>query len=434
MVAESIPSISPVTVQSAAWPSAATRTTDEGRSRTAVDPDSPRSRKARVRESDDDEEEEEYAKARRRRIRRRRSPPSFSWGPVYIGLFGFLGATLVLSLLLGLFYPYTAALFLLLMINLGFFLMLAGAIMMLALAFRNDIMDGVLCIIIPFYMLYYLAKNYDDLRRAFHIHLIGILYLVSPIIGMGILTAIAGPPPNRAAVANAPPQFAMQGQVPAAPPVAVNPQFVVPRMQPQALVAAKVSGDPQIDALIADIEAGDLFRARRAGDALRSIFVKPEIQAVVADKLAQLAKSPVNEVRRAAAMALGSWATTKEFPALIEMGKGANGWELRELLPSLARFKDERSIPVAIQGMRELPSRHEAGQLLRSFAPKSEPFLLPLLRNEDLFTTLGTMDILRDVGTPACIPALQELAAGPDPHFRLTANAAIQAIERRQKR
>ena len=67
-------------------------------------------------------------------------------------------------------------------------------------------------------------------------------------------------------------------------------------------------------------------------------------------------------------------------------------------------------------------------------APEIEPFATSLLRNEERFTTLATMDILRDVGTPACIPALQELAAGPDPHFRLTANAAIQAIERRQKR
>ena len=240
--------VSSVTAKSPARPSATKGTADERRSRTAVDRNAPRSRKSRVQETDDDDEEltfaerdrsredddeedEKHAKAqRRRRDRRQRQTKDFTWGSVYLGLFAFYGVDLLLALMVGLLSSFGAIIFLGLMSNVGFILMMIGGIMMLVVAFRNDVMDGLFCIIIPFYGLYYLLNHYDELRRWFYLNLFGGLYFGTSLIAVVILISAGAQQPNAAIVVQAPQPFEVQGQVPAVPPQVFNPQIVNPQI------------------------------------------------------------------------------------------------------------------------------------------------------------------------------------------------------------
>ena len=159
------------------------------------------------------------------------------------------------------------------------------------------------------------------------------------------------------------------------------------------------------------------------------MFVKPEIQGVVAEKLALLAKSPVDEVRNAATQALRSWATTKEVPTLIDLGNGANGFELAELLTTLARFKDERTIPLAIQGMKDSASRVFCPRKFL-YWPKSSRSCSPCSRTRTISPSPRNARP-SETSTPflgrACV------AAGPDAILRLNANVDWRDPERQKR-
>jgi hypothetical protein len=386
---------------------------------------------------DDEDEEREIANARRRR-RDRCRPSGFGWGHVFRGLFAFYGIALALALVIGFLSAFGSIIFLGLVSNVGLILVIVAPVMILIHAFRWDVMDGVFCMIIPFYALHYLIKHYDDLRYWFYLNLVGILFFVTSMIGIGVLIESGAFRP--AGAANAPPAFApVEAPRPVGipqpgfpPPGLQNNPPVNPFVKPQPVVP-KVSGDLQVDTALAEIALGDVFRTWPAGDRLQRMVVKPDIQATVADKLATLAKSRNEETRKAAGKALRTWATAKEVPALIDVANGTTDFELAEALSGLLRFKDERAIPLAKEGMRHLASRDVAKRMLRSFASKSEPALIELLQETDHFVLSDTIRLLKDLGTPASIPALQQHVAGDDFFLRREAAEAIKTIQKRTK-
>ncbi len=111
--------------------------------------------------SDGDEEE----RAPRHRIKKRRRPnrgvafpgwfDPFIAGAAVLGVIGlvFIGAALI--------FPPLAAL----PILLGSLLCVIGWIWLLMVAFQNDVMAGILCIVLPFYGLVYVASNFEDCKH-----------------------------------------------------------------------------------------------------------------------------------------------------------------------------------------------------------------------------------------------------------------------------
>jgi hypothetical protein len=435
----------------AAKPAAAPRRTDDANRRPAAiageapraqsrrpapleddDEETTRGTRRRRRYEEDDEDEDEPRRKRRRTSRpaRRRSTP-IPWGYVYLGVIALFFVALGLALLSGI--PQ-------LLLLPGALICTVAGITIIAMAFEDSPVDGILCVVIPLYALYYINNKNPAAYMPFYLNVFGAIY-----IGTGwflMERAELAPRPGPQVVANAPAAPVPPPGVPVrpvmpVPAVPVDPNNV-PRVnpfeKPPRPVAPKISGDPKIDEALADIESGDVFRTGRAGDKLRRLFVQPELQAVVAEKLGLLAKSAVDETRNAAVEALRSWATTKEVPILIELAGTVDVFKRDDIFVTLTRLKDERAIPLGVQGMKELSSRSNSEKLLRALAPKSVNAMLPLLQDSDHFTVSATIRILQDVGTPDAIPALQAVAAGGNPFHPREAQMAILAIRKRSGR
>lgn len=137
-----------------------------------------RPRPRRRREYDDDDDEEPRRKPPRRslkRPRRRRggSNPLASLGSVGT-LVAVVGGVWLLGLLLGLVVPAAF----LLPVVLGYLVALAGGIWFLIIAFSDNVMQGLLCLFVPFYSLLYLISNWETCKGAFLTQLGGWLMIV----------------------------------------------------------------------------------------------------------------------------------------------------------------------------------------------------------------------------------------------------------------
>jgi hypothetical protein len=143
----------------------------------------PRKRR-RVEEDYEEEEEEEERPRKKRRKKRRRS--SSSGGELIPGLSNFaamlIGIVVVWLLLAGVSLAVPPLAFLLVMAGgaIGF----AGGIWLLIVAFQDDAMKGVLCLVVPFYALIYVIQNLDTAGRPFLLSVIGNVMMYS---GFGIL-------------------------------------------------------------------------------------------------------------------------------------------------------------------------------------------------------------------------------------------------------
>ena len=117
---------------------------------------------------------DEPARPRRRRRRRvSRKPPTLPWGYVHIALLAYYAVMLVAALV------FRAPSWL---VGIGEFLGTMGWIAVVVYAFLDDKLEGLLCLFIPVYGLYYVYKTYDTTRDPFVVVAIGFLFQMSGLI------------------------------------------------------------------------------------------------------------------------------------------------------------------------------------------------------------------------------------------------------------
>jgi len=132
-------------------------------------------RPAREVERDDEDENEPARPIRKRRKKRRRKQSNGIAGmpPLVIVGISVFGVCLVLALA-SFFVPLLA----IVPIGLGWLLMLAGGIWFLVVAFQDNALAGILCLVIPFYSLYYLITNFDAEKKPFMLQAAGMVLLM----------------------------------------------------------------------------------------------------------------------------------------------------------------------------------------------------------------------------------------------------------------
>jgi uncharacterized protein YbaR (Trm112 family) len=108
--------------------------------------------------------------------------------PVLIGI----GVITLLCMIASLIFPFAA----ILIVVLGSLISTVGGFWILAIAFQDDVVQGLLVWLVPFYFFIYVAQNYQETKLAFQAWLLGILMIFGGfafmIIGIGIITAIFG--------------------------------------------------------------------------------------------------------------------------------------------------------------------------------------------------------------------------------------------------
>ncbi|MFL5338894.1 MAG: hypothetical protein ACJ8F7_01905 [Gemmataceae bacterium] len=141
----------------------------------------------RERDDDDrDDEDEEYERRPRRRKRRKRRRSSAGGLSVlddhFLIIVAAVGIAALLALGLAIAVPVTRPLVDMGLSGLG----AVGGIWLLVLAFMEDTTQGVLCLCVPCYMLYFAASRFDEVKLPACLYGIG---LITHLILLGMMIA-----------------------------------------------------------------------------------------------------------------------------------------------------------------------------------------------------------------------------------------------------
>ena len=150
-------------------------------------------------DDDDDDDSDEITlevdeppppRKRKKKRRRRRRPPAESsslsdvdWGKwMLIGL-GVLALIGFGSMAAAFAFPP----FMLIPIALGFLLVIVGNIWFLIVAFQDEVIHGVLCLVLGIYRLYYLIINFDEEKMPFFVEVLGWLMIIGGLCAGGAI-------------------------------------------------------------------------------------------------------------------------------------------------------------------------------------------------------------------------------------------------------
>ncbi|HKB03228.1 MAG TPA: protein kinase [Gemmataceae bacterium] len=220
------------------------------------------------------------------------------------------------------------------------------------------------------------------------------------------------------------------------------PQAQAPKAQappgPVALgPAPPIGGDAYFQKLWADLHGADYFTRKAAIERLANMQPNDQ-RAKVAPKLAELTTDESPFIRWPAVKALGAWGTKDDLPALMRALAHKDTSTRREALKVIGRFRDARTLEPVIQCFRERSTRTDAGQALRAMGTMSEPDVLRLLDDDDLFLKRDAIEVLTDIGTEKSVPALENVRASRDIHYSVhlagPAEKALAAIAGRKKK
>jgi HEAT repeat protein len=199
--------------------------------------------------------------------------------------------------------------------------------------------------------------------------------------------------------------------------------------------AGGLTGDPAIDAALADLKEANPHKRRAAADRLARMQPIEEHRAVVAGKLNELEPDPDVFTRRAIVGALGLWATPQEVPTLIKYLGDGDVFTRHEALKYLGKFRDERAVVPVVRCLQDVHCRGPAEKALREMGPVVEKELLVLVarKEEDVFARQAAVKILGEVGTQQSLTTLEAVVAENNIFLTNDARAAISAIRSRGK-
>jgi hypothetical protein len=164
-------------------------------------------------ESSADEEAEPEERPRRKRKKKKRRGPSKAGSaiklpggleltPFALTLVVFGGGGLVLIMIAFVFsfvFPPVAIVLSIVLYGLASLLMFGGGLWLLVVAFQDDALQGLLCLFVPLYSLYYLITHFEDCRRPFLVQVVGFVLMLGagcPLMCTGSIHAPPMPPPQ----------------------------------------------------------------------------------------------------------------------------------------------------------------------------------------------------------------------------------------------
>jgi hypothetical protein len=253
-------------------------------------------------------------------------------------------------------------------------------------------------------------------------------------LGCGLVGLLANQP------SPATPQFTTVGaNLPPAPnanPVRPGPNAnpAPPRVEPEAAPLLAISGDAAVDRLLADLDSNEPAVASAAGHKLASMPPNDKREAV-AKHVATRVEQANDHRRTNLVRALCVWGTRNEVPtfiAILDDQKFERILERNEVLKVIGNLQDARVVPAVVKCFVNVHSRGPALKALRELGPLAEGDVLALL--EQMQHRRDAIVLLKDIGTPRSIPALQAIADRKEFAHAPAARQAIAAINARSKK
>jgi hypothetical protein len=201
--------------------------------------------------------------------------------------------------------------------------------------------------------------------------------------------------------------------------------------------AKKLEGLPaandEVAKVLFDLKSGESRKERESLKRLKDIKPDDRRDQIVTElKRVLEGQNPFN--RADAAEALLVWAGKDQGISILLTSLRPNDFVFQDrLIPLLAATKDERVIEPLAKLMEDLAVRQQAVKALKEIGPKAESAVAKRLTNKDRFVATTACELLKDIGTPESIPALEKLAQNrSDRGMAVLATNAIKAIKARQ--
>jgi HEAT repeat protein len=202
------------------------------------------------------------------------------------------------------------------------------------------------------------------------------------------------------------------------------------------LLAAKVEGpppdaDPATKALF-DLKSPSDRKRREALTRLKEMQPNPKSQEII-QALQPFVNGNDVFLRGDAFEALAAVATMENVPFLLQ-ALSENKFPHRAAVRALGRIKDERALGALIENLHPSGERNDAIRALINFGPAAEKSLIPRVNDPDAWLSAAVCEVLKETGTPASLPVLEELAAKKDDGLAVPkAIEAVKAIRARNK-
>ena len=194
---------------------------------------------------------------------------------------------------------------------------------------------------------------------------------------------------------------------------------------------AALATKEDVQEAIATLKSGDRSRVKEAAD-LFSTSQPSGSREEVASALLAVVREGDQFTQVACVKALAVWNSSDTVPGLLEILSNEKRDSIgREILKTLGEIGDERAIGSLVKSLDNFPQRRPAIAALQQFGDRAERALIAECKPGDTEHLKGVCEALGQIGTKACIPALEKLAKNQDFFIKAAANRALQKVRER---
>ncbi len=306
----------------------------------------------------------------------------------------------------------------------GFGMLMIGSVVGLIVPFFENVLNGLLFLLVPFYNVYYVITRWQAMKRPFLLWLAGVGLLATAGFTAAVIVP-SEPSPELLAV-DVHPEVLPQ---PRRPPRVVRkpsptPGPIAKRDDQSADVGAPPGTSPvrkvrrgipqEVDdafvaEVLADLESPDMQVRKRALGRLRGAAPTAR-RAEVAKAVEPMLHDPDGFARTDAAKALAVWGGPENTPALIEGLRDASFGVRWAVLDTLKALKD----PVSASALAEVLAtndRGKAGEALKAIGSEAEDAVIPYLKGNDATARREACKVLKVIGTAKAVADLRSVAA-----------------------
>jgi hypothetical protein len=186
----------------------------------------------------------------------------------------------------------------------------------------------------------------------------------------------------------------------------------------------------ELDAIAEKLKSGNPRKAREAAG--RLISSEPgKGDRRIAELLHEAVRSGDRSSRTEFGRALVRWATAEQAEMLLDLIDEPDQLLRHSAFDRLGQLRFEKAIPALAARLSDERDVWKVKASLKNFGPTAEPAVIEALRSDDRSARREAVNLLREIGTGKCLPALREATKDSDFTIRQAAEGAIRAIQER---
>lgn len=193
--------------------------------------------------------------------------------------------------------------------------------------------------------------------------------------------------------------------------------------QPQPAKAA--SGD-QITNYLADINAGEPFRARAAADNLAKLAPEEARRQEVVDALLTMTRQDDVFSRDAASKALAIWGDVKNLDDWLKLLEDSHFPVRWTAMDVLANLKDSKGAEAIVR--RYKVDKIQAKKALTQMGSVAEPAVQSMLKDVEWPVRMDACEILKSIGTKSSVAVLNKALRDENGIVKMKAQEALQTL------